>query len=55
MLERQKVGTHRVPGDRILALHSFDEMAFGVIVRTDDVVVRKFVFEAVRCHGNARR
>ena len=55
MLERQKVGTHRVPGDQILALHSFDEMAFGVIVRTDDVVVRKFVFEAVRCHGNARR
>ena len=39
--------THGVLGNGTKAVYSFDDMAVGVLVRANDVVVRKLVTELV--------
>jgi len=50
------VGTHGILWNGILAVYSFDHLAFFVLPRTDEVEVRILAFEAVCVsHGGVYR
>ena len=50
------MGTHGLLWNGILAVYSFDDLAFFVLFRTDEVIVRILAFEAVCVsHGDVRR